>query len=419
MSLKTRIVLAIAALLICGIIGSTTAASIGTEWKVDVPFDGSSYNGLMFASDGSTVFAGGSQMYLRSWDGEEHWGGRPGFIATMSTDGNYVAYGAGKSLGLLYKDGVENWTRNMDGEVTAVAVSGDGTYVISVDNKGNINTWDINGDLYARNTTDRVKQIALSPSGTLVVATTESGLKFFTPALNPLWSDTKNGSIDTDILFSYDGSTIITAGGKRVSSHTNTGKLNWMNDLPVNAITGIACSYDCSVIVVGSQDGSVQAMDRYGKIHWSYPAGQWTNSVAVSSDATVIAAAGIDRYLYVLDHGGKLLVKKKMDTIIHPRSIAVSGDGRRIVVADEYSLNGYTFSPEPDIIELVTVIPTSARHTDTPTSIPTPETTVRVTHVTSVPVTTMPAPTKSPLSPAVAIIATMGGLLFTLVGRRS
>lgn len=402
-----------------GIVGTASAASIGTDWKEPV-FGGSSlFSNVMFSSDGTTVFSGGNLVFIRSWDGEQRWGGRPGFIATMSADGNYVVYGQGNSLGVLYKNGIENWTRNMDGEVRAVGISKDGTYVISTDSKGNINTWTINGELYARNTTDRVKQIAISPADTLVVATTETGLKFFTPALSPVWSDTKNGSIDTDILISYDGSTIITAGGKRVSSHTNTGTLNWMIDVTGDTITGIACSYDGSVIVIGNQDGSVQAMDRYGKIHWSYPAGQWTNAVGMSRDANVIVAAGIDRNLYVLDHAGKLLAKKQMDTIIHPRTIAVSADGSRIVVADEYALYGLTLSKEPDVIDLVTVIPTSARYTDSPTSIPTSETTVTATHVTSVPVTTMPAPTKSPSSPVVALVAIIGGVLVAWARKKS
>lgn len=415
-----RVSLAITALLMISCMaGVVTAASIGTEWKERVPFDGSSYHGLMFSSDGSKVFAGGSQMYVRSWDGELHWGGRPGFITTMSADGNYVVYGQGKSMVVLYKDGTENWTRNMDGDVTAVAVSGDATYFVSTDNKGNINTWDINGDLYARNTTDMVKQIAISPLNTLVVATTERGLQFFTPALYPVWSDTKNGSVDNDIIFSSDGSTIITSGGKRVSSHTNTGKLNWMNDVTNNAINGIACSYDCSVIVVCSQDGTVQAMDRYGTVHWTYPVGLWVNSVAVSRDATVIAAAGIDRYLYVLDHGGKLLTRKQMDSIIHTGSIAVSPDGRRIVVADENNLNGLTFIPDTGVIDLITVMPTSTLYTYTQTPVPTTETTVIVTPVITAPVTTIPTPTQSPLSPAAAMIATVAGLLLMLVKKKS
>lgn len=402
-----------ALLMISCIAGVVTAAGIGTEWKERIPFEGSSYNGLVFSADGSKIFAGGSQMYLRSWDGEEHWGGRPGFVTAMSADGNYVVYGQGNSLVVLYRNGVENWTRNMDGDIRAVAVSGDGTYVVSADNRGNINTWSINGDLYGRNQTDLVKQIAVSPSDTLVVATTETGLKFFTPALSPVWSDTKNGSIDTDIFFSGDGSTIITSGGKRVSSHTNTGKINWMNDVSKSAILGTACSNDCSVIVISSQEGDIQAIDRYGTIHWTYPVGQWINSVAVSKDSRVIVAGGIDRNLYVLSNGGKLLTKTQMDTIIPPRSIAVSGDGQRIVVADENNLNGLTLSLESDNTELVTLIPrTTAKYTGTPTPVPTAETTVIAMPVTSMPVTAVPVTTtpKSPLDPATTLVALAAGL---------
>jgi len=416
-----RVFLAITALLmISSIAGVVTAASIGTEWNDRVPFEGSSYNGLMFSSDGSKVFAGGSQMYLRSWDGQQHWGGHPGFITTMSTDGNYVVYGQGNSLVVRYKDGVENWTRNMDGEVRAVAVSKDGTYVISADNKGNIYTWTIDGEFYARNTTDLIKQIAISPADTLVVATTETGLKFFTPALNPVWSDVKNGSIDTNIIFSNDGATIITSGGKRVSSHTNTGKLNWMNDITSEAITGIAASYDGSVIVLGSQDGKITALDRYGKVHWTYRAGQWINSIAVSQFANVIVAAGVDQNLYVLDHAGKLLAKKQMNSIIQPQSIAVSPDGTRIAVADAYALNGFTLSHE-DSAELVTLIPrTSARNTDTPTTVATTKTTIIVPTVTSMPATPVPVTTtpKSPLNPVIPFLAIGAGLSLVYRGRK-
>lgn len=416
-----RVFFAIAALLIISsMTGVVTAASIGTQWIDRVPFEGSSYNGLMFSSDGSKVFAGGSQMYLRSWDGELHWGGHPGFITTMSADGNYVVYGQGNSLVVRYKDGVENWTRNMDGEVRAVAVSKDGTYVISADNKGNIYTWTTDGEFYARNTTDLIKQIAISPLDTLVVATTDSGLKYFTPSLNPVWSDMKNGSIDTDIIITSDGSTIITSGGKRVSSHTSTGKLNWMNDITREAITGMAASSEGSVIVLGSQDGKVTVLDRYGIVHWTYPAGQWTNSVAVSRYANVIVAAGVDRNLYVLDHAGKLLVKKQMNSIIQPRSIAISPDGMRIVVADADALNGLTLNLE-EFTEYVTLIPrTSARYTDTQTTIPTPETTVVTSQVTSVPVTPVPVTTsqKSPLDPVIAFLATGAGLTLVYRGRK-
>ena len=394
-------------LLIFCIDGPATAASISTGWKELVPVEGGTFTGVMISSDSSKVFSGGSQMYVRTWDNGKHWGGRPGSIATMSADGNYVVYGLGNALVMLDKDGADIWSRTMGGQVRAVAISDNGSLVVSADDQGNINSWSKNGEFYGRNQTALVKQLAISPPGTLVVATTEAGLLFMTPALNPVWSDTKSGSLDSEIAISNDGSTIITAGGRRVSSHTNTGQLNWMNDVTKEAIISMACSYDCSVIVIGSQDKSVQAMDRYGTIHWTYPVGQWANSVAISQDAKVIVAAGIDRNLYVLDNGGKLLSKTMMNTIIHPRSLAVSADGRRIAVADEYAIYGLTLSTEPDFIERVTLIPTSVRHTGTPTPLPTTETTVVATPVTPVPVTTTP---KSPLDPVVAIFAIGAGL---------
>jgi WD40 repeat protein len=191
-----------------------------------------------------------------------------------------------------------------------------------------------------------------------------------------------------------------------------------MYDITKNPIIGTACSYDCSVIVISSQDSTVQALDRYGNIHWTYPMGEWINSVAISQDARVIAAAGIDRNLYIINTGGRLLTQRMMSTIIHPQSIAISGDGTRIVVADENTLNGYTLSLDSDTIELVTLFPTSARYTDTPTSYPTTVSTVStvmVTPVTPVPVTTTP---KSPLDPVTAILALGAGLSLVYGGRK-
>ena len=41
----------------------------------------------------------------------------------------------------------------------------------------------------------------------------------------------------------------------------------WMIDGTKEAIISMACSYDCSVTLIVSQDKRVQAMDRYGTIH--------------------------------------------------------------------------------------------------------------------------------------------------------
>jgi hypothetical protein len=67
-----RVFRVLAALLVVSCMaGVVTAASIGTEWKERVQLDGSSYRNVMMTSDGSRVFAGGTQLYVRNWDGEK------------------------------------------------------------------------------------------------------------------------------------------------------------------------------------------------------------------------------------------------------------------------------------------------------------------------------------------------------------
>ncbi|MEI8331586.1 MAG: hypothetical protein WCF90_08075 [Methanomicrobiales archaeon] len=147
--------------------------------------------------------------------------------------------------------------------------------------------------------------------------------------------------------------------------------------------------------------------------------GQWVNSVAVSRYASDIVAAGIDQNLYIVDHGGKLLVKKQTFSIIYPWALAISAKGTHIAVADEYALIRFSLSLE-EMTEQVTPIPrTTTRYTDTVTPVPTIETTRAITSVIPKPVTTLPLPIKSPLNPAGTMLAAGLGSLEMLGMRRS
>jgi hypothetical protein len=66
-----------------------TAAGLARDLKMP-PVAGGSFFNVKFFAEGSTVYAGGNQMLVCSWDGTSHWGRRSGTIATMSSDGNYV-----------------------------------------------------------------------------------------------------------------------------------------------------------------------------------------------------------------------------------------------------------------------------------------------------------------------------------------
>lgn len=363
----------IAMLALLCLIGVTGATSMGIVWT-DKPYTESPFTKLTFTVNDTKILAGGDQLLFRSWLGDSRWGGRSGNYATMSEDGKYLVTGIGNSIFFYDSNGNEIWSRTMDGEIRGIAMAKDASLVVSADNKGNYNTWGKNGEFYGRNTTDLPKKIAVSPKDNLIVMTTVGGMRIYTPSLDPVWVDNRSGSLDEYILISADGSTIITAGGSRLSSHASRGTLNWMTDVTNNAIIDMAANPDCSVIIIGSQDSTVVAVDRYGRTHWTYKTGgQWANAVGISSDASVIAAGLNDGTIHLLGRSGKLVAKKQLDTAITPRALAVSHDGTKIAAADQRKLYGIeifgdtsTGESESFTVPPLNPIPSTTRATPTP-----------------------------------------------------
>ena len=425
MSTRIRIPPVVAALILAACLAAPAAALVlATDWKDSSP-TGSPFSSAAISADGSKVIGGGSLLLFRTWEGDRHWTGPPGMVTTMTADGNEIVWTSGQSLDLVDSGDTTIWIQTMGGNIRATAISANGSFVVAADDRGSLMSWGRTGEFFGRNTTDLVKKIVISPAGDLVVVTTEGGVRFYTPALDPVWTDNRSDSLDEYIAISSDGSTIITAGGTRLSSHTSSGDLLWQTDVTRNAITDLACSDDCSTIIVGSEDNTVLAIDRYGKIHWTYTAGHWITAVGASQDASVIAAGGIDGTLFVLDHGGKLQAQKQTDTIIQPRSIAVSGNGRKIVAADEHNLYGFeAVSDNSGISEMETFTP--------PPLNPVPETTRPAGAIATFPaeVTTVaqtggqetvssPVPTGTPqssLCPAGVLVA--AGIAFIVLRQR-
>lgn len=420
MSKHSRFYLVIAGfLLMMSLTGIVTAAGLAHTWK-ERPTADTSFSGVMFSADGSVVFAGGDQMLVRSWNGDTRWGGRSGTLAVMSTDGNYVISGISNHIQMLANNGSELWVRNTIAPVRAVAISANGSLIISADNSGSIRSWGVNDESWGAAQTDLVKRVAISPSGSNVVVTSEDGLKYFTPFLDQVWTDNKSGSLDSFIEISADGSTIITSGDNRVSSHTSSGKLTWRKDITSEPITDMACSDDCSTIVLGSQDGTVRVLNQLGMEQWKFSASSWINGVGVSRDGSVIAAGTLDRNLYILNKGGQILAQTKTDTSIQKQSVAVSRDGKRIAVADLGALYGFELLGVPEVTPRVTFTTSLPVYTVT-SSIPvTTMTTLPVTIPSTKPTTrqaTSSTP-KSALNPCLAIFV-LAGLLFMGIQRKN
>ncbi|OPY36019.1 MAG: hypothetical protein A4E34_00423 [Methanoregula sp. PtaU1.Bin006] len=385
-----------------GLAVTAGAAILKTDWKERAPEEGP-YLGIITLPDASLIYAGGSSIYIRSWDYTIHWGYRPAQAAALSLDGNRVVLGEGNKVAVYDKNGVENWTRNMDGYVKAVAVSPDGSSVIAADDKGNYISWNRYGDYVARTMNATAHSLTYSPVSDLIVATTDSGLRFFNRKLEVEWYDNRTESSDRFVCIANDGSTIITAGSREAASYRNDGMLTWRSELTKEPIIDMDCSSDCSVIVLGGQDKEVVVLDRKGTVRWKFRTGQWVNAVSVSRDGSVIASGGIDRNLTVFDRSGSILTWKKTDDIIQPRSVAVSSDGRKIVVADQRNIYGFTVLgdfavPEitiPSVQDTFTVVPTT-------NPAPVPTTTVTTAAMTTVPATPSPAVPARPTTYAAA-----------------
>jgi WD40 repeat protein len=414
--------LLISSLLAGGFVAAAGAATLGTDWKERAPEEGP-YSGIMIVPDASLIYAGGNTMYVRSWDGEIHWGYRPARAAALSYDGKRVVLGEGTKLAVYDNKGVENWTRNMDGFVKAIAISPNGSFIIAVDDKGNYLSWNKDGDYVARITNDTPSAIAYSPSTNLIVALTERGLRFYDRKLEEVWYDNRTESRDQFVSISGDGSTVIVAGYNQVASYKSDGTLNWRSEVTRDPIIDMDCSFDCSVIIVGSQDKEVVAIDKHGAVRWRYATGQWVNAVGVSRDGSVIAAGGIDRTLTVLDRSGTTIITKKTEAIIQPRSIAVSSDGRKFVVADQAYLYGFSLIGDavaPDVTLTYTRAPLNPVPTTNPTPVPTGTKTMVMT--TAAPAlsatTTLARPTTySPADP-VLLFPAIGAAILLIRKRR-
>jgi WD40 repeat protein len=353
--------------------GAAGAAGLGIDWRERASEEGP-FLGVTITPDASVVLAGGNQMYIRVWDGERIWGSKPGRVTAMTPDGKRFVTGMGNSVIILDRQGIENWSRTMDGVVTAVAIAPDWSFVISADDKGNYISWGKNGEFTSLIRNATAKKVAISPAGDLVVVLTDKGLRFYDRKLELVWYDNRTESLDEFVTISGDSYTIITAGYNEVASYTRDGTLNWRKEITKDPIIDMDCSLDGAAIIVAGQDRNIVAIDRYGMVRWKYEVEQWVNAVGVSRDASVIAAGGIDRTVYVLGRSGTLITKRSTDAIIQPRSIAVSSDGRRIVVADQMNIYGFSMFGDavaPDVPDTYTLAPLNPVSTTNPTAVPT------------------------------------------------
>jgi outer membrane protein assembly factor BamB len=214
------------------------------------------------------------------------------YVSTL--DGNVVA--------LAREDGKTRWTAILGERVySAPLVHDDGTVYVGSDAK---------------------KLVALSPDGAV------------------LWRLEVEGEADTGAVFGKDG-TIVFAAGSSVLSVRRGGDVAWRFTAKGKVFTAPAVT-DAGLVVVGSQDDRVYAIDATGAAAWSTSLGADVDGAAVVGDDGAIYVGTDKGEVVRLDAGGKVAWRTPVGGYVRGvLSLARNGD----------ILTG-TYGPVPRVVRL-------------------------------------------------------------------
>jgi len=347
---------------------------------------GGELSGVIISADDSTIIIGGDQLISLTRDGQKRWSGWSGTTLDISRQGDYILSSKGPVVRLISSAGTLVWERPMDTEVKDVSLSPNLSFVAAAGG-GKIMTMTFSGDGIASNVTMAVNHLKIMPDGKHLLVTTSKDAQLVDSQLMSGWSDT-NSTQDL-LAVAPGGSYFVTATSNRVRMYNGNGSLQWDKRFSNGNAQALAWSRDGSTIVIGTDNNSVQVLNRYGSQIWMANATNWITSVAVSGDGNTIAAGSLDKKLYLYNHVGTLLGTFSARNAIRSHSVAVTSDGNLIVVVSEtaaYGLARTSFteltttrepitepSPEPiDETPETTLPPTTARKVTRTATLPTP-----------------------------------------------
>jgi outer membrane protein assembly factor BamB len=178
------------------------------------------------------------------------------YVATL--DGNVVA--------LAREDGKQRWSTSLGERVYSTPlVHDDGTLYVGSDAK---------------------KLVALSPDGAVV------------------WRLELDGEADTGAAFAKDG-TLVLAAGSSVLSVRRGGDIAWRFTAKGKVYTAPAVT-ESGLVIVGSQDDRVYAIDATGAAAWSTSLGADVDGAAVVADDGAVYVGTDKGEIVRLDAGGKI-----------------------------------------------------------------------------------------------------------------
>jgi outer membrane protein assembly factor BamB len=216
----------------------------------------------------------------------------------------YVTTLAGSVIALAREDGKQRWSLALGERVySAPLVHDDGTLYVGSDAK---------------------KLVAISPEGVV------------------LWQLEVEGEADTSPVFAKDG-TIVFAAGPAVLSVRRGGDVAWRYTAKGKVFTAPAVT-ESGLVIVGSQDDRVHAIDARGNAAWATSLGADVDGAAVIGDDGSIYVGTDKGEVVRLDASGKIVWRTPVGGYVRGvLSLARNGD----VLAG-------TYGPVPRVVRLTT-----------------------------------------------------------------
>ncbi|WP_448612212.1 NB-ARC domain-containing protein [Geodermatophilus sp. URMC 60] len=273
-------------------------------------------------------------------------GGRVLGVA-VSADGSTVVSGAEDGTVRVWQPGSAAGPRVLTGHtgsVWSVAVSADGATVVSGGKDGTVRVWQPGsaaGPRVLTGHTGSVWSVAVSADGATVVSGGEDGtVRVWQPgsAAGPRVLTGHTGSV-WSVAVSADGATVVSGGedgtvrvwepGGFALPEVLTGHTGWAR--------AVAVSADGATVVSGGEDGTVRVWRPGGTTGPWVLTGHtsWVLGVAVSADGSTVVSGGEDGTVRVLEPGGFALPEVLTGHTGWVRGVAVSADGATVVSGGE------------------------------------------------------------------------------------
>ena len=255
----------------------------------------------------------------------------------VSSDGEYMVVGSDDYKVYLFdKDSsTPLWSYNTGNTLHSVAISADGEYIVSNGLNGKFHLFDKDSStpIWTYSSTSIGYAVDISADGNYIVASGWSKVYLFHKDSNtPLWTSSSAGDGIKSVSISADGQYIVAGSlDYKIYFYNKDSNVPLWSHTTTYHMVSVAISADGEYIVAGSENNNVLFFNKdSSQPLWNYATGDNVDTVAISADGEYIVAGSDDNRLYLFDKDSSTpLWNHSQGYSVY--SVAISADGEYIV----------------------------------------------------------------------------------------